>query len=101
MEERRSSAFEVGRIGFDKLLFVLRDIVDGKDRIRGAGGNTRAAVDALRWVNKKLFRFLETGLILLGVNAVGGTNIDTEGILDAGVGNYIGHDESLQKSKWV
>jgi hypothetical protein len=32
-EERRSSAFEVGSVGFDERLLVLRDIVHGKNRI--------------------------------------------------------------------
>jgi hypothetical protein len=32
-EERRSSVLEVGGVGFDELLLVLRDVVDGDNRI--------------------------------------------------------------------
>ena len=85
--------FEEGSVAFDEGLLVVGDFVFGVDGIRGADGDARAAVDALHRVDKELSRFFETGLILLGVDAVGGANIDAEGILYAGIGDYVGHDE--------
>jgi hypothetical protein len=89
----QSSVFEESSVLLDERLFVLRNVVESMDGIRGAGRDARAAVDALHRFNKKLSRFFETGFILLGMDAISGANIDAKGILDAGIGDYIGHDE--------
>ncbi len=96
-EDRRGLILEMSSVGFDELLLVVGNVVGGKNRIRGAGRNAGAAVNALCRIDKKLLCFFKPGLILLGMDAVGGADVDAEGILDAGIGNYIGHDESLRK----
>jgi hypothetical protein len=39
----------------------------------------------------------EGWLILLGMDAVGGANLDAKRIFDAVISNHIGHDEGLLK----
>jgi hypothetical protein len=100
-EGRRISVLKISSVLFDEWLFVFGNVVDREHRIRCTRGNARAAVDALRWVDKELSRFFEAGFILLGMDAIGGADIDAEGILDAGIGNYMGHDEYLRNEIWV
>jgi hypothetical protein len=80
---------------FDELLFVLRQIFQRMDRVRRTGGNAGAAIDASLGIDIHLSLAFETGLVGLGMDAVGGANLDAEGILNAGISNYIGHDESV------
>ena len=35
------------------------------------------------------------GLIALGMDAIGRANLNAQGVFDAGISNYIGHDESV------
>src|SRR6202035_5348 len=42
---------------------------------------------------------LETGFVLLGMDAIGRADLDAKGILDARISDYIGHDESISKRK--
>jgi hypothetical protein len=91
-----SLVLKEGGVFLDEGLFVLGDVVYGVDRIRGADRDAGAAVDTLHRIDKELSRRFEAGFILLGMDAVGGANIDAEGILDAGIGDYIGHDEDLR-----
>ena len=42
-----------------------------------------------------LGRGLDAGLVLLGMDAMGWANLNTEGVFDAGISNYIGQDESV------
>src|SRR5271166_3421065 len=91
--EGASLGFEVSGVALDELLLVLGKVVDRVNRIRGTDGDAGAAVDALYRVDKELSGSFEGGLILLGMNAVGGANIDAERVLDAGIGDYVGHDE--------
>jgi hypothetical protein len=39
------------------------------------------------------------GLVLLGVDAIGGANLDAQGVFDAGISDYISHDESISRMK--
>src|SRR5271157_3802472 len=89
-----SSILEVRGVLLDERFLIFGDIILGKNRIRGAGRDASAAVDALRRVDKKLRGGFEAGLAVFGMNAIGGADIDAERILDAVAGNYVGHDES-------
>jgi hypothetical protein len=68
------------------------------DRIGRARRNASAAVNAALGIDIHLGRSFEAGLVLLGMNAIGGADLDTEGIFNAGISNYISHDESI--STW-
>jgi hypothetical protein len=61
-EERRISVLRIRSVPFDERLLVFGNVVDREDRIRCTGGNARAAVDALRRVNKELSRFFDTSI---------------------------------------
>lgn len=63
------------------------------NRVGGANGHAGTAVDATLWVNVELSHRFEFWFILLGMNTVGRAYIHSEEIFDAGVGNYISHDE--------
>ena len=41
----------------------------------------------------------KVGLVQLGMDAVGGADVDAEGVLDAVISNYVGHDESISRVK--
>jgi len=88
-----------GGVLVDKVLLVLGYIVNGVNRIGGAHWNTGAAVDAALGIHIHLGSGFETGLILLGMDAVGRAYFDAEGVLDAGISNYISHDESISRMK--
>jgi hypothetical protein len=94
-----SLVFEEGGVALDERLLVVGDIVGGEDRIRSAGRDAGATIDALSGIDKKLSGLFEAGLILLGMNAIGGADIDAEGILDAGISDYVGHDEENLRYK--
>ena len=87
------SVLEERCVLLDEVLFVLRDVVQGVNRVGGADRNTGTAVDAAIRVHKHLGRRLEGGLVLLGMDAIGGADIDAEGVFDTGISNYVGHDE--------
>jgi hypothetical protein len=91
--------FIESRIFFDEILLVLGHVFEGVNRIGCAGRNTGATVDAALGVHKHLSCRFEPGLILLGMNAVGGADLYAEGILDTGISDYIGHDESISRMK--
>jgi hypothetical protein len=82
----------------DEFLLVFGDIFESVNRVRRARRNTGAAIDAAFGINVHLRGGLELGLVLLGVDAIGRANLDTEGILDAVVSDYIGHDESISEN---
>ena len=87
------SVLIVGRVLLDEVLLILRHIVEGMDRIGGAGGNTSATINTALRVHIHLSRRFKAGLVLLGVYAIGGTDLDAERILDASVTKHAGHDE--------
>src|ERR1700690_1682480 len=70
---------------------LIRQILHGMNRIRGAYRNTRSTVDAAGWFDIQLGRCLETRFILLRVNATGRAYVDAEKIFNTGIRNYIGH----------
>jgi len=82
-----------GFILLDEVLFVVGHIVDRVNRIGCADGNAGATVDAALGIDVHLSRGFEPGLVLLGMNAVGGADLDAEGVFDTGISDYIGHDE--------
>jgi hypothetical protein len=83
-----------GGVFLDKLLLVFRHVVESKHRVRLADRETGAAVDAFCGVDIHLGRGLKLGFILFGVNAIGGADVNAKSVFDAGVGDYVGHDES-------
>ena len=46
-----------------------------------------------------LSRSFELGLVLLGMDAVGGADLEAQRIFHAVIGNYVGHDESISRMK--
>src|SRR5450755_327343 len=88
-----------GSIFLNEIFLVLRHIVDGMDRVGGASRNTGATVDTTLGIHLHLSGGFETGFVLLGLDAIGGADLDAKGILDAGISDYIGHDESISKRK--
>src|SRR6266567_1403916 len=70
-----------GRILLDEVLFVVGHIVESVNRIGCADGNTGATVDASLGIDVHLSRGFEPGLVLLGMDAVGGADFDAEGVL--------------------
>jgi hypothetical protein len=79
---------EVRAVLGDKRNLISGHVFLGEDRADGAGGNARAAVNALLGVNVEL--------IVTLVDAFDGANFDAGGILraDAGLTNDVGHDVS-------
>jgi hypothetical protein len=63
------------------------------DRVRSAYRHAGAAIDALRRIDKELRRSFKRRLILLGMNAVGGADVDAKRVLDAGIRNYVSLDK--------
>src|ERR1700731_3281888 len=81
-----------GSIFLNEIFLVLRHIVDGMNRVGGASRNTGATVDTTLGIHIHLSGGFETGFVLLGMDAIGGADLDAKGILDAGSSDYIGHD---------
>jgi hypothetical protein len=90
------SVLEVSSVAFDELFLGFGYVFKGKNRVRGAGRDAGAAVDALRGIDKELLGRFETGLVLLGMNAIDRANIDAQGVLDAGIGDYVRHGKGLR-----
>jgi hypothetical protein len=91
--------FVEGGVLFDELLLFLGHIVEGVNRIGCADRNAGATVDAAFGFHIHLSRGFELRLVLLGMDAIGGADLDAEGVLDAGISDYIGHDESISRMK--
>jgi len=89
-----------GRVPVDEFLLVFGDVFEGVNGIGSAGRNAGAAVDAAFGIDVHLGGGFEFGLVQLGMDTVGGANIDAERILDAVIGYYVGHDESISNLKW-
>src|SRR6266446_8526429 len=84
---------EVLRIPLRVLFPLFRQIVereDGRDRAHGHAG---AAVDALHGIDIQHLLGCELVGVLLGMNAIHRTGVNTGGVFgsDAGLGNYVGH----------
>jgi hypothetical protein len=78
---------------FHEFLLVLGHVFQSVDRVGSAGWNTSAAVDTSLGIDIHLSRGCEAFLLLLRMDAIGGADLDAQGIFDAGISNYIGHDE--------
>lgn len=90
---------EEGGVLLDELFLLLGHIFEGVNRVGGAGRNTGAAVDAAFGIHIHLSGRLVAGLVLLGVDAIGGANLNAEGVLNAVISNDVGHDESISSMK--
>src|SRR6476646_5980273 len=90
-----ASVLEECCVLLDEVLLLLGHILQRMDRIRGACRNAGAAVDASLGIDIHLSCGFEAGLVRFGVNAIGRANLNTEGVFDAGISNYISHDESV------
>ena len=87
--------FVEGCVPFDEFLLVFRYVSERVNRVRSAGGDAGATVDAAIGIDVHLSRGLEGRLVLFGMDAIRGTDVDTEGVFDAGISNYISHDDSV------
>jgi hypothetical protein len=93
------AALDVACVEFGKVIPLLGQIVQRKNRGHWADGHAGAAIDALHRIDVELRDFLEarTAIIvrcvLLRVDAIYGAGIDAGGVLysDAGFGNDEGH----------
>jgi hypothetical protein len=94
-----SLLFVKGGVLLDKLLLVFRYVFEGVNRIGCARRNASTAIDAPVRINIHLRCSLEAGLILLRVDAIRWTHFYAQRILDAIVSNYIGHDESVSRTR--
>jgi hypothetical protein len=83
----------MGGVLFDELFLVIGNFVGYKNRVRGAGRNTGAAIDTSFGVDVKLGRCLKVWFIFFGVDTVGGADFHAKFIFDAIVGDYISHDD--------
>ena len=92
---RQALLLVVGSVPLDEFLLVFGHIFERMDRVGGANRNTGAAIDAAIGIYVHLGRGFELRLVLLRMNAVRGAHVDAEGVFNAGIGNYIGHDESV------
>jgi hypothetical protein len=84
-----------GSVLLDKVLLLFGYVLNGVNRVGGASGNAGAAVDAALRIDIHLSRGFELRFVLLGMDAIGGADLDAERIFNAGISNYIGHDESI------
>jgi len=87
------------RVLLDEVLLILGQVLESMNRVGSARRNAGAAVDAALRIDIHLSRSLEARLVLLGMDAVGGADFDAEGVLNAGISNYIGHNESISRMK--
>jgi hypothetical protein len=79
----------------DEVPLIFWHIVQRVDCVGGTGWDASAAIDAALGINVHLGGSLEGGLVLLGMDAIRWANLNTEGIFDAGISNYISHDGSV------
>src|ERR1035438_8582497 len=77
---------------------ILGELVQHENRISGANRDAGAAIDAIVGLDEELRRFGETGLILLGVDAIHRAGLHAQFILGTGIGNYVCHEGSMCNS---
>jgi hypothetical protein len=75
----------------NELALVRRDLVEREERVRGANRETSAAVDAAGGIDVHLRGVVVSGLIAARVDAIDGAGLNAELVLDAVVGDYVGH----------
>jgi hypothetical protein len=61
---------------FDEFLLFFGDVFDGVNRIGSAGRNAGAAVNTALGIDVHLGGGFECGLVQLGMDAVGGADVD-------------------------
>src|SRR3954451_13032861 len=88
------------RVLFDELLLIFRNIFERVDRVGSASRNACATVDASLGIYIHLTRGFEAGLIRLGMDAIGRANLNAEGVFNAGISYYVGHDESVSWNEY-
>ena len=79
----------------DEIFLVFGHVFERVNRVGSADWNTGAAVNAAFGIHVHLSGGFEARLVGLGVDAIGGANLDTQRIFDAGISDYISHDESV------
>lgn len=89
------SVLEEGGVRLDEILLLFGHIFERMNRVGGADWDAGAAVNAAFGIHVHLSGGFEARLVGLGVNAIGGADLDTERIFDAGISNYVSHDESF------
>jgi hypothetical protein len=87
-----------GGVLLDEFFLVFGNIFEGMNRVRCARRNAGAAIDAAFGIDVHLHGGLELWLVLFGMDAIGWANLDTEGVFDAVISDYVGHDESISGS---
>jgi hypothetical protein len=75
---RSTSVLEEGGVFLHKGFLVFRYIIEGMNRIGGAHRDAGATVNATFRIDIHLGCGLESRLVLLGVNAISGADIDAE-----------------------
>ena len=93
-DESRLLLVESGVL-LDKLLLLLGHILQRVNRVGGASGNAGTTIDAALRIDIHLSRCFELRFVLLGMDAIGGADLDAERVFDASISYYIGHDESV------
>ena len=88
----------VGRVEIGKAGVFLGEFFEHENRIGGTNRDAGAAIDAIVGFDVKLWRFGETALILLGVDAVHRAGLHAQFILGTGVGNYVCHESGVCNS---
>jgi hypothetical protein len=76
----------------DEAFLFISEVIGGVDGIRGTYRHAGPAIDTASGIHIELGRCLENRFILLGMNAIRRANVNTKDVLDAGIGNHIGHD---------
>lgn len=79
----RELLLEMRGVLLDEFFLVLWNILKSMDRVGGASGHARTAVDATVGINVHLSRCFKGGLVLLGMDAIGRADFNTEGIFYA------------------
>jgi len=93
LQTENALLLEKSSVLLNEFFLVFRYIFERMNRVRGAGRNASTAIDAAVGINVHLGGRFEPRLVLLGMNAIGWADLNTEGILNARISNYIRHDE--------
>lgn len=76
----------------DKVLLILRNFLEGKDRGGGADRHTRPAIDAFVRVHVEMRSGLVVRLVGSRMNAINRAGFDAVIILCAGIDDRVGHN---------
>jgi hypothetical protein len=81
----------VGGVDFGELRLFGREFIQREHRIGWAHRHAGAAIDAIIRIHVELGRFRETGLILLGMNAVHRASLNAQFVFRTSVRNNVSH----------